>query len=157
MNPTFCTQEPEVIAALVNGTLPDDLQAHAAVCEICSEIVQVTQALVHEVASDSAELRPPDAAVVWRRAQSLAREKAIAKATQPIRIARISTMVAASIALPWLAVSFPISSSWISNFAASPKSVDPPFSAAAIGTILLGAIGGLLLVTLSSWYLLCEE
>jgi hypothetical protein len=157
MNPTFCTREPEIIAALMNGALPDELQAHAAVCEICSEIVQVTQALVHEVASDSAELRPPDAAVVWRRAQSLAREKAIAKATQSIRIARISTMVAASIALPWLVVSFPISSSWISDSAHLLKAVDFSFSSTATAMILFGAIGGLFLITLSSWYVLRHE
>jgi len=157
MNPNSCTREAEVIAALVDGKLPDELQAHAGVCEVCSEIVQVTHVLVQEVAPPLAEVRPPDAAVVWRRAQSVAREQAIAKATQPIRIARIATLVAAAISLPWLILSPRNSSSWISDFTAHLKSVDMSFSSAATGTILLGAIGSLFLITLSSWFVLRQE
>jgi len=157
MNSNTCTQESDVIAALLDGTLPDDLRAHVSICEVCSEITQVTQALAQEVAPAFAKLRPPDATVVWRRAQSINREQAIAKATQPIRIAHISTCVAAVIALPWLIVSSANSSSWISNVAAPLKSVDTSFSSTATATILLGAIGSLVLITLSSWFVLRED
>jgi len=157
MKSNSCPREPDVIAALVEGTLPDDLRAHATVCEVCSEVVEVTQALVEEVAPAASELRPPDAAVVWRRAQSQAREKAMDKATQPIRMARISTLAAAAIALPWLVALFPISPAWIPDIARRLWTADLSFSSAATATSLLGAIGSLFLITLSSWYVLCQE
>lgn len=157
MKPNSCTREPEVVAALLNGALPEDLRAHARGCEMCSEVVQVTDALLHEIVPTSIELRPPDASLVWRRAESIAREKAIAKATQPIRVARIGTVVAAAIALPWLVVSLPNSPLWIADFTRRFMIVDSSFSGTATGTILLGAIGSLFLISLSSWYMLREE
>ena len=157
MKPNSCSRESDVIAALLNDALPDDLYAHASLCEVCSEIVQVTNALFEEVAPASSELRPPDASVVWRRAQSLAREKAIAKATQPIRIACISSLVAAAIALPWLVRTLPYSLSWIPDLASHFRTVDLSFSSAATATFLLGTIGSLFLIILSSWYVLRRE
>jgi hypothetical protein len=157
MKPNSCPREPEVIAALLEGTLPGDLRAHASVCEVCSEVARVTQALAAEVVLAFSELRPPHAAVVWRRAQHLAREKAIARATEPIRMARMSTLAAAAIALPWLVVSLPNTHSWIPRFAHHVRTVDLSFSSAATATILLGAIGSLILITLSSWYVLAQE
>jgi hypothetical protein len=157
MKPNDCSRESEVIAALLDEGLPDDLRTHVSVCEVCSEVVEVSHALLQEVAPVSAELRPPDAIVVWRRAQSLARKKAIAKATEPIRIARISTGVAAAIALPWLVVTFPNSGSWIPDLARHFWAVDLSFSSAATGTLLVGTMGSLFLITLSSWYVLRQE
>ena len=157
MKPNSCTREPDVIAALLNDAVADDLRAHVSVCEVCSEVMQVTNGLLQEVAPASAELRPPDASVVWRRAQSLAREKAIAKATQPIRIARISTLVAAAIALPWLVLTLPNSPSWNSDLTRHFRTLDLSFSNAATGTFLLGTIGSLFLITLSSWYVLRQQ
>jgi hypothetical protein len=157
MKPNSCSREPDVIAALLNDALPDDLYAHARLCEVCSEVIQVTNALLQEVAPGSTELRPPDASVVWRRAQSLACEKAFARATQPIRIARISSLVAAAIALPWLVLTLPYSLSWIPDLASHFRTVDLSFSSAAAATFLLGIVGSLLLIILSSWYVLRQE
>jgi hypothetical protein len=157
MKPNSCPREPEVIAALLWGTLAGDLRAHTSVCEVCCEIARVTQALVADVVPAFSELRPPHATVVWRRAQSLARKKTIARATQPIRIARISTWAAAAIALPWLLVSLPNSLLWIPGFAHHLRTVDLSFSSAATASILLGVLGSLFLITLSSWYVLCQE
>jgi len=157
MKPNSCSRESDVIAALLNDALTDDLYAHASLCEVCSEVIQVTNALFEEVAPASAELRPPDASAVWRRAQSLACEKAIAKATQPIRIARIGSLVAAAIALPWLVLTLPYSHSWIPDLASHFRSLDLSFSSAATATFLLGTIGSLFLIILSSWYVLRQE
>ena len=157
MKPDFCTRESDVIDALLNDALPNDLRAHVSVCEVCSEVMQVTHALLQEVAPASAELRRPDAGVVWRRAQSLAREKAITKATQPIRIARIGSLAAAAIALPWLVLTLPNSFLWIPDLASHFRIIDFPLSSAATVTFLLGTIGSLFLITLSSWYVLRQE
>ena len=157
MKPYSCSRESDVIAALLNDTLPNDLGAHVRVCGVCSEVVQVTHALLQEVAHASVELRPPDASAVWRRAQSLAREKAVVKATRPIRIARIGSMVAAAIALPWLVRTLPNSLWWISDLVSQFRTVDLLFSSAATATFLFGTVGSLFLIVLSSWYVLRQE
>lgn len=157
MKPNSCTRESDVIAALVVNALPDDLRTHVSVCEVCSEVMQVTYALLQDVAPAAAGLRPPDAGVVWRRAQSLAREKAIAKATQPIRIARISSLVAAAIAVPRLVQTLASFPSWIPNLAGPVQALDLSFSSAAAGTFLIGTIGSVFLITLSSWYVLHQK
>ena len=157
MKPKSCTRESDVIAGLLNDALPNDLRAHFRVCEVCSEVMQVTHALLEEVAPASAELHPPEEVVVWRRAQCLAREKAIAKATQPIRIAHISSFVAAAVALLWLVLTLPNSPSWIPDLARHFQTLDLSFSGAATGTILIGTIGSLFLITVSSWYVLRQE
>jgi hypothetical protein len=157
MKPNSCTREADVIAALRNDALPHDLRAHLSVCEVCSEVMQVTHALLREVAPVSAELRPPHASVVWRRVQSLAREKAIAKATQPIRIARIGSLVAAAIALPWLVLTLPNSHWRISDLASHLRTLDVSFSSAATAAFLLGTVGSLFLIILSSWYVLRQQ
>ena len=157
MKPNSCTRESDVIAALLSNALPNELRAHVSVCVVCSQITQVTHALWQQVAAASAELRPPDASVVWRRAQSLAREKAIAKAMQPIRIARIGSLVAAAVALPWFALTLSNSHWWISDVASHFRTVDLSFSSAATATFLLGTVGSLFLIILSSWYVLRQE
>jgi hypothetical protein len=155
MKPNSCSRESDVIDALLNDGLPNDLRAHVCVCEVCSGVMLVTHALLQEVAPVSAELRPPDAAVVWRRAQSLAREKAMAKARQPIRITRIASLVAAAIVLPWLALALPNSFLWILDLASHFRTID--FCSAATRTFLLGIIGSLFLIILSSWFVLRQE
>ena len=157
MKPSSCARETEVIASLLNDGMTDDLCAHVSLCEVCSEVMQVTHALLPEVAPASAELRPPDASVVWRRAQSLAREKAIANATAPIRIARISSLVAAALALLWLVLTVPTSLSWIPNPVNHFRTVNLSFSGAANAMLLLGTVGTMFLITLSSWYVLHEK
>jgi lysylphosphatidylglycerol synthetase-like protein (DUF2156 family) len=120
---------------------------------MCFEVVSV-HALLQEVAPASAELRPPDAIVVWRRAQSLARKKATATAAQPIFIARIGTVVTVAIALLWLVLTQSDSPSWIHNLTRVFRTYDLSFSSAATGTFLLATIGSLFLITVSSWYVL---
>ena len=157
MKPDACSRESEVIDALLNDGLPNDLRAHVRVCEVCSGVMLVTDALRQEIAPASAELRPPDAAVVWRRAQSLAREKAVAKATQPIRITHITSLVAAAIVLPWLALALPNSFLWIPDLASHFRTNEFSLSSAATGTFALGIIGSLFLIILSSWFVLRQE
>jgi hypothetical protein len=156
MKPNFCARESEVIAALLNDTLPSDLSAHVNGCETCSEIMQITHAL-QDVSSVSAPLCPPNARVVWQRAQSLAREHAIAKAMQPIRFARIGSLVAAASALCWLVLKLPFLFSSVPDLATHFQIADLSFSHAATGMLLLETIGGLFLIIFGSWYVLRQE
>jgi hypothetical protein len=150
----FCEKEPVVVAALLAGALPDELLIHVSVCEVCTEVAQVSQALLQEVAPAPEELLLPDASLVWRRAEALAKQQAIAKATRPIRIARICACVAAFVALPWLAPTFLNS---MPTFANHMSTLDRTFTDALTGTTLLGMVGSLILISLSSWYVLRQE
>jgi hypothetical protein len=153
MKAKVCEKEQAVVAALLTGTLPDGLRAHAEVCEMCMEVVLLAQSL-QDVAPAAGELRVPDAGRVWRQAQAFARKRAIAKATQPIRIARIAACVAAIAALLWAIPTF---------LALRPILVrhlwalDHPLSAALTGTTLLGIVVSLIFLSLSSWYVLRQE
>jgi len=150
----FCENEPAVVAALLAGALSPDLLAHVSVCEVCTEVAQVYHALSQEVAPSAQELGLPDASLVWRRAQSLAKQQAIARATRPIRIARICAGIAAFVALPWLA---PALLNSMPTFAHHVWTMDRTFSAALTGTTLLGVGASLILISLSSWYVLRQE
>ena len=150
----FCEKEQVVVAALLAGALPDDLLAHISMCEVCTEVAQVSHALLHQVAPAADVLRLPDASLVWKRAQALAKQQAIAKATRPIRIARISAGVAALLALPWLV---PTLLNSMPNFSLHLLTMDHTFSEALTGTSLLAAGASLILISLSSWYVLRQE
>jgi hypothetical protein len=149
----FCEKEQAVVAALLAGALPDDLLSHVKVCEVCTEVAQVSRALSQEVAPSADELRLPDPSLVWKRAEALAKQQAIAKATRPIRIARICACVAALVALPWLAPIFLNSMPALEHHL---WTMDRTFSALT-STILLGAGASLILISLSSWYVLRQE
>jgi hypothetical protein len=150
----FCEKEQVVVAALLAGALPDDLLVHVSVCEVCTEVAQVSRALLHEVAPAADVLRLPDPSLVWKRAETLAKQQAIAKATRPIRIARICTGVAALLALPWLASTLLNS---MPNFSHHLLTMDHTFSEALTGTLLLAVGASLILISLSSWYVLRQE
>jgi hypothetical protein len=91
---------------------------------------------------------------VWRRAEILAKQQAIAKATRPIRIARICACVAAFVALPWLA---PALLNSMPALTRNLSTMDRTFSAVLTSTTLLGAAASLILISLSSWYVLRQE
>ena len=150
----FCEKEQVVVAALLAGALPDDLLAHVSICEVCTEVAQVSHALLHEVAPAADVLRLPDASLVWKRAETLAKKQAIAKATRPIRIARICAGFAALLALPWLARTLLNS---IPNLSHHLLTMDHTFSEALTGTPLLAVGASLILISLSSWYVLRQE
>lgn len=150
----FCEKEQVIVAALLAGALPDDLLAHVSVCEVCTEVGQVSHALLHQVAPAADALRLPDASLVWRRAEALAKQQAIAKATRPIRVARICACVAAFVALPWLA---PTLLNSMPAFSHHLLTMDHTLFEALTGTTLLAVGASLILISLSSWYVLRQE
>jgi len=154
---SFCEKESSVVAAVIAGAISDDLRIHIDGCAVCAEVVAVCQLLANEVATAPKEARIPDASVVWRRAQRLSRQQATAKATEPIRVVCICACVAAAVALPWAGFSFLDSSSWLPDLARYSGTMDHTLAAVLTGTSLLGIIGGMVIVSLSSWYVLRQE
>jgi len=147
----FCEYEQAVAAALRTGAFPEDLLAHVGSCPVCTEVMIVSQSLMQDL--EAGEIHVPDAGLVWRRAQAAARQQAIAKATRPIRIARIGALVAAAIAVAWLAIPGLNTGSWMPDLGHSLSSLDHSLSALATATFALGVVGSLIVISLSSWYL----
>src|SRR3974377_2220571 len=96
-NMQFCEKEQSVAMTMRSGALPEDLLIHVGSCPVCTEVALISHSLMQNVVLE--ELHVPNAGLIWRRAQSLARQQAIASATRPIRIARFATLAAAIVAL----------------------------------------------------------
>jgi hypothetical protein len=161
MNFNDCAKEQAVVAALQSGMLDDELLSHAGSCAVCSEVLLVTEFLRTEFLRDESaalELPTPDAAMIWRKAQNRAREKALARATYPIRVARTSACALAILAAPWIVVELAQRPWWLQNLGLTHfVSMDVNWLAAVTGTMLAGMTATFLCIALSSWYILRQE
>lgn len=83
-----CTQEERVVAAVLSGAwlahCDEDLKAHAAQCEICSEVVAVASLLRQDHEHARREVQVPAAGQVWWRAAVRARLEAAQSAGRPV-------------------------------------------------------------------------
>lgn len=83
-----CDREQHVIDALKSGRWAgpwgEEIRKHAAACPVCSEVVQVANAMRCEDELAQAELRLPSAGLVWWKSQLAARRAAEQRATEPI-------------------------------------------------------------------------
>ena len=173
MKENYCEKELELLAALRAGTLNAELLGHAGSCPACLEVVLVAEFLREEGRCLDRQLTPSNPAAIWRKAQARAREKALVKATLPIRIARTCAYAVAVLAAPWIVLELAGRPSWlpdlglrhlISTCLASVNSgsialthVDANWMAALTGTMLVGITATFLGIALSSWYMLREE
>jgi len=154
----YCEKELAMVAAVRAGTLNTDLLGHAGSCPVCSEVLLVAEFLREDGASLDRELATPDATVIWRKAQARAREKALARATLPIRIARTCAYALAIFASPWIVLEFSRRPSWFSSLGLQHlASTDGNWLAGLNGATVLGVAATFLCIALSSWYMLREE
>jgi hypothetical protein len=86
-----CEKEQALTETLQRGQWPEAcdpaLHMHVENCAVCSEVVQVAQALREEHTSLCADMKLPDAGLVWWKAQLRARREAAELATRPIALA----------------------------------------------------------------------
>jgi hypothetical protein len=154
-----CEKEEQVVAALHSGPPDAAILDHARDCSVCSEVLLVATRLRQEAAlPDHALDVLPDPGLIWQAAQSRAREKALAKATLPIRIMRASAAALAIFAAPWIALEFLHPPSWILNFgiARLPETTSA-WPSAFTGITLFGITATLACIALGSWYMLREK
>lgn len=161
MKESYCEKEQALVAALHSGMLNDELLVHAGSCAVCSEILLVTELLRTEFLQDESaalDLPVPDATMIWRKAQARARERALARATYPIRMARTSACALAILAAPWILVELSRRPWWLQNLGLTHfVSRDVNWLAALTGTMLVGMTATFLGIALSSWYILRQE
>jgi hypothetical protein len=86
-----CEKEQAVTEMLQCGRWPEAcdpaLRIHVENCPVCSEVALVGQLLREENASLLAEVKLPNAGLVWWKAQLRARREAAELATRPIALA----------------------------------------------------------------------
>jgi len=84
MKTRTCPLEGDVVAAVLAGSLPDELRSHAQDCASCSEVARLATLVHADYAREVRAARVPTAGVVWLRAQIRAREEAARAAARPI-------------------------------------------------------------------------
>lgn len=162
MNKSVCEREDQTSEAARSAMIDCETSRHAKQCAICSDIL-----LANELANDDSffeDLDPtalPDAAFIWHNAQRRARKEALRVALRPIRFMKVLACVI-FLCSPWLRLLLPLGKqltpSWSraldSNLASASK-LWPTM--ANESTIALGVLGTLILLGLSSWYMLRTE
>lgn len=159
MKEQYCDKEQAVAAAAAGGSCDAAILEHARSCSVCSEVLLVAQFLQESTQLATHERCLPDASIVWRRAQSLARQKALARAELPIRAARIVTFAVGTFVAPLLIVKSirlwsPLPDLWTRHGSSS----IPQWPAGLnVSLLMLTFAGAILLIGLSSWFMLREE
>jgi len=156
MTPQICEKEHAVLAALQNGNLSGELVVHLESCPLCSEIVMTVEGLRPEAARLDNNLRPPDPATIFRRAQQRAREEALARATLPIRITLACTVVLSILSAPWL-IAYLMRLPWEVPLLRPVYFLQRNLPDALSGSTVMGMAATLLCIALSSWLVLREE
>jgi hypothetical protein len=160
MKDQYCERDQEVAAAASAGSCDASMLAHARDCPICSEILLVSQFLAEDQTLAAHEMSDlPDASAVWRKAQTLAREKALGRATLPIRAARMITFAAGAIVVPLLILRSRRLWPDISDLGFS--RITPAHGVWPVGLsaslLMLSITGAFVLIGLGSWYMLRQE
>jgi hypothetical protein len=168
-----CPHEADVLTAVSTRRWPDrapaELVAHAAGCPVCADVLAVASAFEDDLEQAPPMPRPPDATVVWLRAQMRARIEAERLAARPITVAQ-AIGLAAGVGV--LGAVFGASATWFQSglsavwggvkAAASIQAPALPPAlvsiASAHGLVFAGAIvGGLALASLAVYLTLREE
>ena len=151
-----CENEQALLAELQNGSLSGELVAHLESCPLCREIVMTVEGLRPEAARLDRSLRPPDSAMIFRRAQQRAREEALARATLPIRITLACAVVVSILSAPWL-IAYLMRLPWELSLLRPVYFLQRNLPDALPGSLLIGMAATLLCIALSSWFVLREE
>ena len=124
-----CPHESDVLELVAIDQWPARadaaLRAHVDGCEVCGDLAAAAAAIVAlRESTPAAEIRVPDASVVWYRAQMRARSENMQRASRPILIVQYATL-ACALALA-VAFSGPVigwAGSWLQWLTASAPSL----------------------------------
>ena len=168
-----CVHEADVLTAISTRRWPDrapaELVAHVAGCAVCADVLAVAAAFEDELEQAPPMPRPPDATVVWLRAQMRARIEAERVAARPITVAQaigLATGVGVMGAVfgasaTWFQAGLGAAWTTVKSVAAIQPPALPPALVSLVathGVFLVGAIvGGLALASLAVFLTLREE
>jgi hypothetical protein len=97
-----CEREQQVIEATRNGLWASSLRAHLRECALCTQTELIAASLQEDAAKAKRVLDLPPAGLIWRRAQTRRRERALQRATRrPFLIAGALGAVYSVVFLLW--------------------------------------------------------
>ncbi len=131
-----CEREQQVIEATRNGLWASSLRAHLRDCALCTQTELIAASLQEDAAKAKRVLDLPPAGMIWRRAQTRRRERALQRATRrPFLIAGALGVVYSVVFLLWGIFQLP--QSVYRPFVASPGLTgDLALAGAALAAIL---------------------
>jgi hypothetical protein len=137
-----CPREAEVIAAVRDGRVSDELREHAVECASCREVVLVAGFMTRG-AEQLAELGPlPDAGYIWWRAHLEHRELQARRATGVISVFQRIAVVAGAVAVVLLLRgALPELGAWLAGAAASARTSALPDNMASPILVVLVSLG----------------
>ena len=98
-----CPREVEIIRAIETRHWPDrcddELRAHAASCDACTDLAAVAAALIEDRDAAMSAAHVPPSGAVWWRSQMRARHDAARAARRIISVVQAAAVVAALIAV----------------------------------------------------------
>jgi predicted anti-sigma-YlaC factor YlaD len=162
MNKQRCEREDQTFAAVLSGTLDDVITLHAQQCPACSEILLVAGFMRKNDAHTGCQRTAlPDPGLIWQEARSRANREALRVALRPIRFMKAMACVA-FLCSPWFRLLLPIGRSvatfWSRVFDSSLVFLSKTsLSTPAEVTMMIGFSCTLILLGLSSWYMLRQE
>jgi len=162
MNPPICEREDETSAAALSGILDPEIAEHAHNCATCSDILLVSDLFHQTTPPAEHELSAvPHPDLIWREAQSRARHEVLRLALRPIRLMKIIALIAFACS-PWLRLMIPLGRDLFLSGSRTLDSALGLLSKTSLSpstevTILVGLSGTILLLGLSTWYMLREE
>lgn len=116
-----CEFEAEVLLGVRQGRCTEEVRAHVAECEGCSDAAAVAAAFEDAREEALSGVRLPDAGRVWRQTQMRARREAVQAAGRPITVAQV---IAFGAAMGVLGACFGATSQWFQAGLASLASID---------------------------------
>jgi hypothetical protein len=168
-----CVHEADVLTAISTRRWPDrapaELVAHVASCPVCADVLAVASAFEDDLEQAPPPQRPPDATVVWLRAQMRARVENERLAQRPITVAQA---IGLATGVGVLGAVFGASATWFQSgvvttwsLIKSIASIEPPALPPALvslmathGFFLAAAIiGGLLLASIAVYLTVRED
>jgi hypothetical protein len=106
MNRMWCEQEAEVVRSLRMDSFPAELRDHVAKCVVCAEVRSAAGVMLQTASRLQVEDEVPAAGLVWSRALARRREIGLKRATRPLKVMRVLSVVYVVLGAMWALRSF---------------------------------------------------
>lgn len=105
-NRRWCEREADVARSLRAGSLTSELRDHVLSCVVCAEAQSAARVMLQTASRLRAEDGLPAAGLVWSRAQARKRETDLKRATRPLIVMRVLSVMYAVLCAGWALHSF---------------------------------------------------
>jgi hypothetical protein len=145
----WCEREADVVRSLRMDSFPVELRDHIAKCVVCTETRRAAGVMLQAAARLRVEDGVPPAGFIWSRAQARRREAGLKRATRPLMVMRVLSVVYVVLCAGWAVRSF-----WRSVS----MELRSGWDAFEGGAVVFGAAMAIVAVAMAmgAWYLLYD-